>query len=347
MGCGGCELFPSPSEILNKIDQETGQQPGTALALLREIIDQAYSEIQNPEPEHTRAVTTTNIWQARKELEVIMESRFGAEIGRAARNAIESSITCYASKLHLNKALSIFNPTRHANAGYAPVFERVTRFPGRMAQIANSPQPNQPDKPWLDDLPHLIFVSDMGDSFSRRCDFEFLRLDAMPAIRSVSGRRKLWLWLTKRPELMAEFAEEIGGFPSNVCAMTTITSNATLHRVDQLRNVAATTRGLSIEPLWERIEIQNLDLTGIDWLIVGGESGKFDIVRPFHLEWAQELYQHCIAQGVAFFLKQLGRRPIYRGQLLELHDCHGGDWDEWPNHLRVREFPGFFHEFGE
>jgi hypothetical protein len=54
-----------------------------------------------------------------------------------------------------------------------------------------------------------------------------------------------------------------------------------------------------------------------------------------------------VAQGVAFFLKQLGRKPIYRGQLLQLNDCHGGDWAEWPNHLRVREFPGFFHEYGE
>lgn len=347
MGCGGCELFPSPSEILEKIDRETGQPPGTARALLPDIIDQAYSAIQNPEPEHTRAVSTTNIWHARKVLEEIMANRFGAEIGSAARNAIESSITCYASKLHLNKALSVFNPTRQINTGYATVFERVTRFPGRMAQIANSPKPNQPEKPWLDWLRHLIFISDMGDAFSRRCDFDFLREDAIPAITSVGGRRKLWLWLTKRPELMAEFAEEMGGFPSNVCAMTTITSNETIHRVDQLRNVAATTRGLSIEPLWERLEIQNLDLSGIDWVIVGGESGKFDIVRPFHLEWAEELLRYCSANGIAFFLKQLGRTPIYRGRLLELSDCHGGDWEEWPTRLRVREFPGFFHEYGE
>jgi len=347
MGCGGCELFPNPSSIQDKIDQETGQPPGTTLALFDEIIGHAYRKIQNPEPEHTRAVTTTNIWHGRKDYEAIMATRFSEEIGRAARNAIESSITCYAAKLHLNKGLSIFNPTRSPNSGYAPVFERVTRFSGRMAQIANSRRPNQPDKTWLQGLPHLIFVSDMGDAFSRRCDFEFLREDAIPAITSAGGSRKFWLWLSKRPDLMAEFAEEIGGFPTNVCAMTTITSNATLHRVDQLRNVDATTRGLSIEPLWERIEIQNLDLSGIDWVIVGGESGKFDIVRPFHLEWAQELYQHCSAQGVAFFLKQLGRKPIYRGQLLQLNDCHGGDWAEWPNHLRVREFPGFFHEYGE
>jgi len=330
-----------------KNDKPSNQPPISARELLNQILDSPDREIENPEPEHTRAVTTTNIWHARKALETIMANRFGAEIGSAARNAIESSITCYASKLHLNRALSVFNTTRQIKAGYAPVFERVTRFPGRMAQIANSRKPNQPDKLWLYELVHLIFISDMGDAFSRRCDFDFLREDAMPAIRSASGRNKLWLWLTKRPDLMAEFAEQIGGFPSNVCAMSTITSNETLHRIDQLRHVAATTRGLSIEPLWERLEIQNLDLSGIDWVIVGGESGKFDIVRPFHLEWAEELLRYCRANGIAFFLKQLGRKPIYRGRLLELSDCHGGDWDEWPSHLRVREFPGFFHEYGE
>ena len=138
MGCGGRELFSNQAAILEKIDSETGQPPGTADALSVEIIDREYREIQNPEPEHTRAVTTTNIWHARMELEAIRTTRFGEEIGRAARNAIKSSITCYEYNLHLNKALSIFNPTRSPNSGYAPVFERITRFPGewhRLPQI--------------------------------------------------------------------------------------------------------------------------------------------------------------------------------------------------------------------
>lgn len=329
--------------MINTQNDHTSNQPLlTARELLVQILDSPDGEVQNPEPEHTRAVTTTNIWHARKELEVIMASHFGSEIGRAARDAIESSITCYASKLHLNKGLSIFNPTRQRNSGYATVFERVTRFSGRMAEIANSRKPDQTEKTWMEGLPHLIFVSDMGDAFSRRCDFEYLREDAIPAITSAGGREKIWLWLTKRPDLMAEFAAEMGGFPANVCAMTTITSNETLPRVDLLRNVAATTRGLSIEPLWERLEIQNLNLSGIDWVIVGGESGKLDIVRPFHLEWAEELREHCRNNGVAFFLKQLGRKPIQHGRPVILTNCHGGDWTEWPAHLRVREFPDRF-----
>ena len=63
----------------------------------------------------------------------------------------------------------------------------------------------------------------MGDSLSRIKDFPFLKGDLMPAILSENGKRHLWLWLTKRPSNMTKFADEIGGFPANVCAMTTLT----------------------------------------------------------------------------------------------------------------------------
>ena len=114
----------------------------------------------------------------------------------------------------------------------------------------------------------MIFVSDMGDSLSRKSDFPFLKSDVIEPIQSKHGKHHLWLWLTKRPELMAEFAREIGGLPENVCAMTTVTSPAGLERIDQLREVDAQSRGLSLEPLWERIPPEKLNLKGIDWVIV-------------------------------------------------------------------------------
>lgn len=80
-----------------------------------------------------------------------------------------------------------------------------------------------PRSPWKERLPRLIFVSDMGDALSAKADFPFLKSDLMPAIHSEDGMRHLWLWLTKRPGTMAKFAEEIDGFPPNVCAMTTLT----------------------------------------------------------------------------------------------------------------------------
>ena len=146
---------------------------------------------------------------------------------------------------------------------------------------------------------------------------------------------------------MAKFSKQIQGFPENVCAMTTVTSNAqeSLARIDHLREVRASIRGLSIEPLWKRLDPATLDLTNIDWVILGGESGAARSVRPFEIEWAEELREYCSSLGIAFFLKQLGRLPMKGGNLIKLRDKHGGDWGEWDKELRVREFPKAFHEY--
>lgn len=85
-------------------------------------------------------------------------------------------------------------------------------------------------------------------------------------------------------------------------------------------------------PDWTRI-----GSTSLDWVVVGGESGPG--ARPFHLEWARDLRAQCRASGVPFFLKQLGRRPLLGGETLKFADKKGGDMAEWPEDLRVREFP--------
>ena len=144
---------------------------------------------------------------------------------------------------------------------------------------------------------------------------------------------------------MAKFAEEIGGFPPNVCAMTTLTGpdKESLKRLADIKKVKAHVRGLSIEPLWNRIPPSKLNLTGIDWLILGGESGAGKIARPFALEWVEELREHCRKHGVAFFLKQLGTRVVRGGQKLCFGNRHAGDWNEWPSEMRVRQFPKLVH----
>lgn len=346
MGCLGCELFPTPTKITNRLDRELSRiekswHPGQSEKTLRRLIESLVPEGQN------RLISTTNIYHVRNRFERVLTESFSAELGAIAKRVIEEMVTCYAAKLHLNKASSIENPGRAANKGYAPTFESVTRFPGRVSQMARTKIPKKADSPWLDGQPHLVFLSDMGDALSRVSDFDFLLEDTIPAITSPGGSRKMWLWLTKRPKNMAAFAERLEGLPQNICAITTITSRETLHRVNDLRTVRASSRGLSIEPLWERIPAGELDLTGIDWVIVGGESGKFENVKPFHLEWAEELRNHCRENGVAFFMKQLGRRPVYKGKELTLDDKHGGEWSEWPDGFAVREFPASFMELTE
>ncbi len=78
-------------------------------------------------------------------------------------------------------------------------------------------------------------------------------------------------------------------------------------------------------------------LRALDWAIVGGESGPG--ARPFDIAWARSIRDQCAAAGVACFIKQLGAHPIEEGRRLKLQDRHGGDMGEWPEDLRVREFP--------
>jgi len=308
MGCGGCELFPTPSQILAQVDTALASlcqwQKGTSRMMFKKLINQAFSRISPTLPGHSKRLSTTNIWHLRNTFTQLVMERHGPCAGRAADLAIASAITCYAGRLHLNKALSIQNPARQANPGYAPNFEQVTRFRGRVWSMANATDlrgASNPQKPWLDGLPRLIFISDMGDSFSRNSDFEFLEEEVINPIRSSAGQRHFWLWLTKRPEKMALFGERIGGYPHNLCAMTTVTSGDTLQRIEALRRVPTSVRGLSLEPLRSPISDRELDLRGIHWLIVGGESGRRDAVHPFHLSWARQLRKSC-AKAKCHFL---------------------------------------------
>ncbi len=342
MGCGGCELFRTPNEVVSDLDNTIGWAKGRSRLALQKLVDQTFSAVPDPKVGHTSALSSTNIWHLREPFLDLVLQASGREAAEAAALVISRAVACYAARLHLNKAASIVNPSRCTNPGYAPVFERVTRFPGRVAAMASAADllGSKPQgKPWLDGLCRLIFVSDMGDAFSRSIDFDFMETDVIPAIRSEAGRRHFWLWLTKRPTRMGQFAKRLGKLPENICAMTTITGPDSLSRVDELREVNASVRGLSIEPLRERIAPERLNLNGVSWVILGGESGPKDHVHPFDLAWASELRDACHEQGAAFFLKQLGRSPVSEGRSLHLKDSHGGDWAEWPEKLRIREIP--------
>jgi hypothetical protein len=118
-------------------------------------------------------------------------------------------------------------------------------------------------------------------------------------------------------------------------------------RIDILRIIPAAVRFLSIEPLIE--VLGRLDLNGIHWVIVGGESGHG--ARPMQIEWARSLVDQCKSAEVPVFVKQLGSHPLetectntasdVRRQVvgLKLIDRKGGEPSEWPADLRVREFP--------
>lgn len=249
----------------------------------------------------------------------------------------KSKRTCYAGLLH----------TRFGGhtKGYAPTFEQVTEFPGRMAEAAawsDLRETVRPNKPWLNGLPRLIFVSDMSDALSLSVSFEYLRDEIIENVISPKGQRHCWLWLTKRPERMAKFGAWIAAqgyaWPKNLWAGTSITDQKSTSRVKHLLKVgdADTIRFLSVEP-----QVEPLDLTQwipqIDWLLHGGESGHG--ARTFQVDWAVELIDLCREHRVPFFLKQLGSIVEQNGKRLTFADSHAGDWTEWAPAIAVRECP--------
>lgn len=143
-----------------------------------------------------------------------------------------------------------------------------------------------------------IFVCSISDIFHVDVSFEFV-----DKIMEVT-RRTPWhtyLVLTKRPERMAEYFQT-REVPQNVRLGTTVEAAEYKHRIDVLRSIKGSFKFLSCEPLLG--DLGELDLTGIDWVIVGGESGGK--ARPMKEEWVLNIKKQAEAQGVAFFFKQWG-----------------------------------------
>ena len=328
MGCDGCELWPGQAQVVAGIQKELQLATDVARELLESVIRRAVADRHMSE-----------IYGDRESVAGEIGSALGLTGGapQTVVDVIRRNAKCYAGLLGTFRA---------GHKGYADNFESPKVYPGRLAAAARwgAPTGDEIDaKPWLEGLPRLIFISDMGDALSNSIPFEYLQSEIVDHVSSVVGRRHIWLWLTKRPARMALFGEWLKrrgvAWPDNLVAMTTVTGQRFAHRVDQLRRVPSQLKGLSLEPLSEPVD---LDLRGIDWTIVGGGSDV--LAEPFHAEWALTLRRQCKSEGVAFFLKQLGKHPFHRGKPLELDDQHGGNWNEWPKEWRVREFPTSFRQ---
>lgn len=145
--------------------------------------------------------------------------------------------------------------------------------------------------------------------------------------------------LTKWPKRFAEFSRK-HKLPPNVWPGTTITSNKTTFRAEQLADVVGGgPKWLSVEPMWELIDWYAVPKIGhIAWMILGGESGPK--ARPLKTQWLKESIIQCYQLEIAPFVKQLGSKVIHYGKEIKLKDSNGGDWDEWPtNDLKVRSMP--------
>lgn len=174
----------------------------------------------------------------------------------------------------------------------------------------------------------VIFVNSMSDLFHSDVPVDFIRrvFDVMAATP-----QHTYQLLTKRSKRLAELAPKLE-WPANVWMGVSIENDKYSFRADHLRHVdGAAVRFLSIEPLIGAVP--SLEFPGIDWVIVGGESGHG--ARPLEIAWIEDIQRRSTAAGAKFFLKQLGsvwaRDHGFRGK--------GRHMEEWPERLRMRRMP--------
>jgi protein gp37 len=127
--------------------------------------------------------------------------------------------------------------------------------------------------------------------------------------------------LTKRADRLAELSPALPWAP-HIWQGVSVESAAYMWRIDRLRECGAHIKFLSVEPLLG--PIPNLDLSGIDWVIAGGESGPG--ARPMNPDWVREIRDQCVAAGVAFFFKQWGGVNKKRAG----RELDGRFWNEMP-----------------
>ena len=175
--------------------------------------------------------------------------------------------------------------------------------------------------------PKKIFVNSMSDLFHERVSDAFI-LDVWRVMRDTP--RHHYQILTKRPERMAKLvAARIGDILPNVWLGTSVERADVARRIEYLRKVPAAIRFISFEPLIG--SVGEINLEGIHWAIVGGESGQS--ARPIREDWIDEVYGQCLAAGTAFFFKQWGtwgQDNKRRSKKANGREYRGQIWDEMP-----------------
>jgi protein gp37 len=189
--------------------------------------------------------------------------------------------------------------------------------------------PERFDQPVKWREPRMIFVNSMSDLFHQEIPAQAVReiFEVM-----LHADWHVYQVLTKRPALAAKFVDQngdlfpAGAVPGHIWMGTSVEDSRVEYRIRHLRQVNAELRFLSCEPLLGPI---GLDLTGIHWVIAGGESGAGR--RPPRPEWVTRVRDQCLAADVPFFFKQWGgRTPKAGGRELD-----GRTWDELPTAAAV------------
>lgn len=165
----------------------------------------------------------------------------------------------------------------------------------------------------------LIFVNSMSDLFHEKVPLNFIQ--RVFGVMNETPRHTYQV-LTKRGERLEEISSELNWAP-NIWMGVSVENNDYVHRIDQLRNTNAQIKFLSLEPLLG--PLSHLELSDIDWVIAGGESGPG--ARPMESHWVRSIRDQCNKANVAFHFKQWGGKNKKKaGRILD-----GRTWEQWPS----------------
>ncbi len=178
--------------------------------------------------------------------------------------------------------------------------------------------PNTLNAPYKWKKPRIVFVNSMSDLFHKDVPLDFIK-KVFKVMND--NKRHIFQVLTKRGDILEKYSSELD-WTSNIWMGVSIENEKVLHRVSHLQNTQAKVKFLSCEPLIG--PLPNLNLKKIDWVIVGGESGRKP--RPMEEKWVLEILENCLDSKVPFFFKQWGGKNKKKaGRTL-----NGKTYDEMP-----------------
>ena len=197
-------------------------------------------------------------------------------------------------------------------------FKRGGRYLPGEATIQTHPE--RLDMPLKWRAPRRIFVNSVSDLFHEEVPFHFIQ-DVFEVMASAG--RHVFQVLTKRHDRLSELAPQLK-WTGNVWVGVSVENQYWAERrIPRLKTVPASVRFLSVEPLLKEVDLSQ-HLEGIEWVIVGGESGHR--ARPLESDWVKRIQRDCACAGVPFFFKQWGGRTSKSGGRL----LDGVTWDEMP-----------------
>lgn len=264
-------------------------------------------------------------------------------------------VNCYAAEAAKSARLQQF-----------PQYQKVKKWDGTVEFVES-----QLLKPLNWRSPKKIFTCSMSDVFHENALDEWR--DRAFAIMALAQQHTFQI-LTKRPDIMLKYISELNvlrlkrSLPTNIeysrldfvklplenvwLGVSVENQKAADERIPLLLQTPAAIRFLSCEPLLEEINIwrslpireysgiptkEKLLFPGINWVICGGESGSR--ARPCHIDWIRSLVQQCQDAEIPVFVKQLGSNAYLQQSKLKLRDRKASDISEWPEDLRIQEFP--------